>query len=301
MPSPVAPRPAAPRPLPGGIPEPSQTILSPPKRQPSAAVNPAVPAAAAAPLPAPVEGEIAVPYSVLAKGLPPDVVNPGMESSDKTVNFPAQLIVDQLSLGKVSILLKDIAERAPDLLADPANIVDQPINLPLGDMFKLVSPSFLKRRPDQIIQKIEGDDIPTPFSEMAKKAAAAQASAASASGAAPAPAPAPAPAALKPAAPAPASMQSVTPVAPAPKPAVSGQQGGRPIIPPAPMTAPINPAARGPSPVPPAVRPVVPPAPATMALNKGTAVPSPSPNPGTAPIVRPSGFGGPSKPPIPPA
>ncbi|MDX2226782.1 MAG: hypothetical protein SFY92_06815 [Verrucomicrobiae bacterium] len=127
-----------------------------------------------------IEGEISLPKSLIAKSIPQDLVSPSAATAQGHVSIPAQKILGQLQLGRIVLTVGEVAEKAPDLLADPAASLDQQVILPLASIFPLIPKEMLQRREGQKELKLEGEEIPTPFSERAKADAERLASSASA-------------------------------------------------------------------------------------------------------------------------
>jgi len=171
---------------------------------------------------------VEIPLSVIAKAIPEDMVNPSEINSSGHFVYDAKKMIEQLSLGKVTLSLGEIAQVAPHLLLDPTQHHDQIINLPLGEIVKIAPKGLLQKRADQIEEKMEGVNIPTPFSEIAKKDALKAAT----------PAPAVTP-------PAPSQLSATPPAAPqppsaAPVPTLGQKVEPKPFAPPIPRTAPIS-------------------------------------------------------------
>ncbi len=156
------------------------------------------------------------------------MVKPDAVAAQGTYPFDAKKLIEQLSLGKVNLTIAEIAQVAPELLLDPSLHHDQVINLPLGEIVKIAPKGLLQKRTDQVEEKIEGAEIPTPFSEIAKKDAQKIADQASAQNA---------PSAVKPA---PASLTSQPVSAAPPSPAPEQKTLPKPAAPPIPRTAPIS-------------------------------------------------------------
>lgn len=183
---------------------------------------PAIAAPAPLSTPAPAVGSVEIPLSLIAKSIPEDLVKPGATELEGTHTYDARKLTEQLSLGKVTLTIGEISQFAPQLLLDPAAHHDQPVNLPLGEVLKIAPKGLLQKRADQIEEKIVGEDIPTPFTEIAKKDALKTALPAT------------------PSTPPPPIQPKVSATPPPPAPAAEEKMAPKPFAPPIPRTTPIS-------------------------------------------------------------
>ncbi|MDL5052530.1 hypothetical protein QQ056_03000 [Oscillatoria laete-virens NRMC-F 0139] len=132
------PSPATPPTLGSAVPlvkKPAPPTPSPSAQQPAAPLPP----------PAPAVDHVDIPLTVIAKSIPEDMLN-SSAATEGTYRFDAKKMIEQLSLGKVSLTIAEIAENAPQLLADPSQHHDQIINLPLGEIVKIAPKGLLQKK-----------------------------------------------------------------------------------------------------------------------------------------------------------
>ncbi len=211
-----------------------------------ASARPAAPAASPAPagyapLPSAGAGEtIAIPLTAVAQKLPSSLSSLVLKTSGVTLQFPAQIALQQLSTGKVRISFGQLrASVPPGAFADNASQDEVMIELPLPVILAAMNPAMLARRPQRKVDVPE--DVTSIFGPKFKMK----------SGAAAAPPPPPAPAPVAPPSPRPPVVPTPAPLPPvAPLPTAPAAGPARPAAPVRPPVTPQRPPTPGPAPAP---------------------------------------------------